>query len=439
MAVDLTNPYAQELAGIERNRALAQALIQSGQQQPQGQMISGRYVAPSFAQNLAPIAQTFAGSYISNKADEKAVKTAQQLRDLYADEIKGYREASKIDPEAAMLKYSMAFNPALAQSITKQLTQGPKWEQATQYNKEKGVYEKIVYDANSSNPEATKRVVAIEKPEASWADKEHVAQGWANVNLAKAKAADEGVPIGGTGGGAMPTSNMPMVGRGQPTMTPVVNQSNVRPVSIAPNAPAYAQNAMTMQPTNAGDIPVPPQISLSNVSPKEQRALAGETQKALQTNVKNAYDAYPILKDIQTLLPKSSSGYVQRGWTGFTRAVNYSTDMSKADTALDVLAPKLTMFQPRFEGPQGKDDVKIYQAMAGRLSDTTLPFEDRMAALEQLKSMYQRYAPNLDWSFSQNQSSAPNASKSSAPSQAPAGVDPAVWAVMTPAEKSLWK
>lgn len=436
MAVDYNNPYAQELAGIERNRALAQALMQNNQQ-PQGQMISGRYVAPSFAQQLAPLANTVAGNVIAQKADERAVKTAQQLRDLYSEEIKGYREGMKIDPEATMLKYANAYNPALSSSITKQLTQGPKWEQATQYNKEKGVFEKIVYDANSANPESTKRVVAIEKPETSWADKEQVAQGWANVGLSRARAADEGIIVGGAGGGTQPT--MPMVSGNQPTITPVVNQSAVRPVSIAPNAPAYAQNAVTMQPTSAGNIPVAPQISLSNVSPKEQRALAGESQKALQTNVKNAYDAYPILKDIQTLLPQSSSGYLQRAWTGTTRAAGYSTDMSKADTALDVLAPKLTMFQPRFEGPQGKDDVKIYQAMAGRLSDTTLPYEDRLAALEQLKSIYQRYAPNLDWSFSEKPTEVPSASKPSAPTQPPAGINPATWNAMTPAEKALWK
>lgn len=426
MAVDLTNPYAQELAGIERNRALAQALIQSGQQQPQGQMISGRYVPPSFAQNLAPIAQTLAGSYISSKADEKALKTAENLRNLYAEEIKGYREASKIDPEAAMLKYSMAYNPALAQSITKQLTQGPKWEQATQYNKEKGVYEKIVYDANSPNPESTKRVVAIEKPEMTASEA-------ANLNIALARARDEGIPIGG----GVPT--MPAVGGGQPTITPVVNQSGVRPVSLAPNAPAYAQNAVTMQPNTAGNLPVVPQVNMAGVSPKKQREMAGEQLATLQANVKNAYDAYPVIKEIQDLLPQSSSGWAQRGWTGLTRTVGASTNMSKADTQLDLLAPKLTMLQPRFEGPQGVLDVKLYEAMAGRLADTSLPYEDRLAALEQLKNIYKRYAPNLDWSFSEKSPATSAPSQSSAPRKAPAGVDPAIWNAMTPAEQALWK
>jgi hypothetical protein len=42
-----------ELQGIERQRQLAQALQQRGMQTPQGQMVSGRYVAPSFTQYLS--------------------------------------------------------------------------------------------------------------------------------------------------------------------------------------------------------------------------------------------------------------------------------------------------------------------------------------------------------------------------------------------------
>jgi hypothetical protein len=114
--------------------------------------------------------------------------------------------------------------------------------------------------------------------------------------------------------------------------------------------------------------------------------------------------------------------------------------MSKADTQLDLLAPKLTMLQPRFEGPQGVLDVKIYESMAGRLADSTLPYEDRLAALEQLKNIYKRYAPNLDWSYSTKPTAIqnPNEPKSNVASQPPAGIDAAVWAVMSPQEKSLW-
>jgi len=41
------NPFAEQLVGLNRQQALANALLQQGMQQPQGQMISGRYVKPS--------------------------------------------------------------------------------------------------------------------------------------------------------------------------------------------------------------------------------------------------------------------------------------------------------------------------------------------------------------------------------------------------------
>jgi hypothetical protein len=54
--------------------------MQNSQQQPQGQMISGHYVAPSFTQNLVPLANAIAGQYVANKADTQGAALAEQLR-----------------------------------------------------------------------------------------------------------------------------------------------------------------------------------------------------------------------------------------------------------------------------------------------------------------------------------------------------------------------
>jgi len=257
-----------------------------------------------------------------------------------------------------------------------------------------------------------------------------------------ARLADEGITVGGGGYNAPAVNPVPMSNpamNNAPVGTSPVIKQNAQPVSVAPNAPAYAQNSLTMQPVNANNLPVPPLVNMAGVSPKEQRKMAGTQAEALQANVKNAYEAYPVIRDIEKLLPQSSSGYTQRGWTGLTRGLGVSTDMSKADTQLDLLAPKLTMLQPRFEGPQGVLDVKLYESMAGRLADSSLPYEDRLAALEQLKNIYKRYSPNLDWSFAPTPVTVPKSNAPQQTSKAPAGIDPAVWSVMTPQEKSLWQ
>lgn len=65
---------------LNRQQQLAQALMQQGQQQPQGQMVSGRYVPTSFFQNILPLAQTFAGNRLAEQGDQKAIALADKLR-----------------------------------------------------------------------------------------------------------------------------------------------------------------------------------------------------------------------------------------------------------------------------------------------------------------------------------------------------------------------
>ena len=71
--------YAQQQA-LNRQQQMAQLLMQQGTQQPQGQMVSGRYVPTSFFQNLVPLANIAASQYVGGKADTEAAKLAQQIR-----------------------------------------------------------------------------------------------------------------------------------------------------------------------------------------------------------------------------------------------------------------------------------------------------------------------------------------------------------------------
>jgi hypothetical protein len=65
---------------ILRQQKMAEMLMQQGQQQPQGQMVSGRYVAPSIFQNLAGLANTYMGQRGIERADEAQLKMAKELR-----------------------------------------------------------------------------------------------------------------------------------------------------------------------------------------------------------------------------------------------------------------------------------------------------------------------------------------------------------------------
>ena len=72
--------FAQQQA-LNRQQQMAAMLMQQGTQQPQGQMVSGRYVPTSFFQNLQPVANMLTGAYLAKQGDVKAAELAKQLRE----------------------------------------------------------------------------------------------------------------------------------------------------------------------------------------------------------------------------------------------------------------------------------------------------------------------------------------------------------------------
>ena len=137
---------------LNRQQQMAQMLMQQGQQQPQGQMISGRYVAPSFFQNITPLVQTYAGTRLAEKGDKQALELAAKLRQRYGDELKEFRNImqgrEELAPQQAgptqtgqaipqeMVRgapnvqgaydfAASAYNPALQAAGLRKLTEGP--------------------------------------------------------------------------------------------------------------------------------------------------------------------------------------------------------------------------------------------------------------------------------------------------------------------------
>lgn len=69
---------------IARQQRMAELLMQQGQSMPSGQMVSGRYVAPSFFQYAAPLLQSYLGKKELGKVEQRQLDIAKRLR---ADEI----------------------------------------------------------------------------------------------------------------------------------------------------------------------------------------------------------------------------------------------------------------------------------------------------------------------------------------------------------------
>ena len=76
----LTPDQMLEQQKILRQQKMAEMLMQQGMQQPQGQMVSGRYVAPSIFQNLAGLANVYMGQRGIERAEQAQLDLAKRLR-----------------------------------------------------------------------------------------------------------------------------------------------------------------------------------------------------------------------------------------------------------------------------------------------------------------------------------------------------------------------
>jgi len=78
---------------ISRQQKMAEMLLQQGMQQPQGQMVSGHYVAPSLVQNLAGLANVYMGQRGIEKAEKAQLDLADRLRQQTMQDVQGFGQA----------------------------------------------------------------------------------------------------------------------------------------------------------------------------------------------------------------------------------------------------------------------------------------------------------------------------------------------------------
>jgi hypothetical protein len=287
MAINLTGGLPPEILGqqqaLNRQQQMAQLLMQQGQQMPQGQMVSGRFVPTSFFQNIAPLAQMYAGQKLAEKGDKKALDLAAALRQRYSDEfqqfrnlqqgtpaVEGgiysadnklttqttpdmfganmelnpqYRQVAPVaavagNPQAANLFAASAYNPALQALGMKKLTEGPKWEKAELPNPD-GSVRKGWVDYNASNPLATfveggtkPAFTSLEAARFQYDTGMRLPTGGAATSNAPVNMPAGNMPVGGSNaqvsGGNMPVSSVnQMPAGGNMNMSPAaMNEAN---------------------------------------------------------------------------------------------------------------------------------------------------------------------------------------------------------------------
>lgn len=319
----------QQQQALNRQQQMAQLLMQQGQSMPSGQMVSGRFVAPSFAQYLAPLAQTYVGQSIAEKGDKTQADLAKALRQQYANEMTQYRDILRgkeqtfeqagptqsggnipnqtyrtgADPEAAYLFGSTAYNPVLQQLSAKKLTEGPQWKEASKLDAQGNTISGYV-DMNASSPESTFRPFAMTKMGISPAEQIRLADEGIGIPAqfrGGAVGQPQGQPTSAYGANVQMTPNQTLgAPQGQPSGQP----------QVAPNVAPTVASTKEYNPFVAPPVPT----GLSGKQAREWKAdqakpLTGESEKQVsgainyQKSLNSLQDIFQRYKGAELLNP----------------------------------------------------------------------------------------------------------------------------------------
>jgi hypothetical protein len=168
---------------IERARQMAMALRQ--QAQPQGQSVSGHYIAPSWTEQLASALSPWAADQADKRTDERQTALAEKLRTQGMQDIQDFTAAGQAQPARtiqpltpnddegnAMPSVDVAAqapdrqkqlaialgsrNPMLQQAggtlLTSMMPKAPAYDVVERFNDKTGAKEKVIIDKN--NPSA---------------------------------------------------------------------------------------------------------------------------------------------------------------------------------------------------------------------------------------------------------------------------------------------
>jgi hypothetical protein len=194
---------------------------------------------------------------------------------------------------------------------------------------------------------------------------------------------------------------------------------------------AGADGGFTLQTTPTGIVAVPK--AAPGTGPIVSRPVVdgtgvpvgGTRDTTAQQKVAEAKEALALIQQAKDLIPKATGSYAGRGIDLAARAFGKTNEGANNAARLQALEGALVAKMPKMSGPQSDKDVQLYRQMAGQIGDPTLPAEAKMAALQTIEEIQQRYANTggASGDFSPPPAAAPSAPPAPA-AQPPAGPKP---------------
>ena len=380
--------YGLELQGVDRQRKLAEALMQQSQQPMSGgEMVGNRYVPKSWTQSLSQALKGPMAMFMQGKADEQAKGVAGRQREAYAAELAKFGETMNGTPARTIApltpndddgnvnmpaeKPAVAGNrqAALAQALG---AQNPMLQQAgmtllkNELEPQNIVVGRSLLNKNTGAQIGTDSTWQGEQVAARDAKAAELAAKIEDAKTSRAERADLQREL----------AQMRLDGQ--------------RELKALAGALKPEKNAQIIQ-TETGPMQLVNGQAVPIMGPGG--APIGATKEpALLTRQREAGDALQTIKEAEQIIPKATGSYVGAGVDQAARLIGMSTSGAQSAAQLKALEGDLVSKMPKMSGPQSDKDVLLYRQMAGQIGDPTIPKATKMAALETIKAIQTRHS-----------------------------------------------
>jgi len=373
MADQFSRLYDVERVGGDQRTRLAELLRSQGMNTPQGQMVGGWYVAPSWSQNLNSALQMGLGTYMGMQQDEeKKAKTAELLRQLsQGKEVEAIPAVQNFNGMERMAEGQTPMPQQAPQNELERLTRQPQMPvEQSQMNP-------------AMAPRQEQRFVPLSEEE----------------KIGKVMELAQYNPYAAQVWSAQDTARQNRLTRAEERELDFQRRKELQQQQLEGRMDMMRFGAMLRPPAQEplvavlgkdGNPVMVPRGQAVGMTPFNAQTAGGAGTPGARA--REATEAIDIVNQAAPLIRQSTSSGIGAGvdWAG--GLIGVSPKGADVAAQLKVLGGALVSKMPKMSGPQSDKDVMLYKEMAGRLGDPTVPTSQKEAALQTIYNLNAKYA-----------------------------------------------
>jgi hypothetical protein len=415
--MEYQSPVMQD---ISAQRKLAEKLME--QQDINGQMVSGHYVAPSWTQHLARALNPALGAYIGGKAgekektynDTKRQKVAEFIKSMSPQQVQNGTTQPMQAPERTFDQFG---SPTQGQDLTPQ-PQGAPVPNMQQETPEQ-MYARVrpqAYELASEyqgDPSVTLALSDLnhQRDRGEMLGDKTADRQYADTREEKLYTRNRGDQVADREDTQSFTANQNKLSRDQQEALQKAGFSHAEIMQIGSQKFQAGQNALSRNATaeqgrlnrevkgeTGAPIAVigkdgqPIYVNRNDAIGQSPYNASATAQSSPTQKVNDAKDVLQILKQAAPMINKSTGSGLGSLVDSSAAFFGSTTAGAQNAASLKALEGSLVSKMPKMSGPQSDKDVLLYKQMAGQIGDPTLPPQQKQAAMNTINQLNSRYA-----------------------------------------------